>query len=479
MIIGDSMNKTKIIATIGPASNNKDILKRLIETGLDVVRINLKHADHSFCKNVINMVNELNFELNTSVAIMLDIKGPEVRIGKFLGGHAYLKKDSKIRVYMNELIGDSTKFSVDYPELINDVKYDTILKLDDGLIELKVLDKGKDYLLCQVLNDGLISDNKGVNVPDIHLKLPFLSEKDKEDILFACKHDVDFLALSFVETPENILEVNDLLINQGNDHVGVIAKIENGMAIEELDEIIKVSEGVMVARGDLGVEVPLERVPGIQKKVIRKCHEAGKISIVATELLSSMENVIRPTRAEVSDVANAVLDGADAVMLSGETTVGKYPVETLEILVKTINAAEEDINYLGLLEQAIKTEKQDVTGILAYNVAETATRLECKAIITPTVSGYTARKISRFRPKCPIIASTPNIDTAKSLMLRFGVHPIIIGELKTFDKIIEHAKKITINDNLVETDKGDKIIITGGYPFKEAKHTNFIKIEEL
>lgn len=473
------MNKTKIIATIGPVSNDKDILKKLIKTGVDVVRINLKHANYGFCKDVIKKVDELNFELNTSVAVMLDTRGPEVRIGKFLGGHAYLKKDSKIRVYMREIVGDSTKFSVNHSGLINDVKYDTILKLDDGLIELKVLDKGEDYLLCQVLNDGLISDNKGMNIPDIHLNLPFISEKDKEDIMFACKNNVDFIALSFVETHEDILEVNDLLINQGNDHIGIIAKIENSRAVEDLDEIIKVSEGVMVARGDLGVELPLERVPGIQKTIIRKCHETGKISIVATELLSSMENVTRPTRAEVSDVANAVLDGADAVMLSGETTVGKYPVETLETMEKIIKAAEEDINYLGLLERTVKTESQDVTGILAYNVAETATLLECKAIITPTVSGYTARKISRFRPKCPIIASTPNIDTAKSLMLHFGVCPIIVSELKTFDKIVEHARKITINNNLVEINKGDKIIITGGYPFKEVKHTNFMKIEEL
>jgi len=473
------MNKTKIIASIGPVSNSKDVLKKLIQSGIDVVRINLKHANHDFCKKVIKNINELNFELNTCVAIMLDTRGPEIRIGKFMGGSAQLKKDSKIRIYMDEILGDNTKFSVNYPNLIDDVKYDTILKLDDGLIELKVLDKGIDYLLCEVLNDGVISDNKGMNVPNIHLSIPFLSDKVKEDIKFACKNNVDFLALSFVETPENILEVNDLLINYGNDHIGIIAKVENITAVDEIDEIIKVSEGIMVARGDLGVELPLERVPGIQKMIIRKCHEAGKISIVATELLSSMEKVIRPTRAEVSDVANAVLDGADAVMLSGETTVGEYPVETIQTMERIIKAAEEDINYLGLLEQAIKTETKDVTGILAYNVAETATRLECKAIITPTVSGYTARKISRFRPQCPIIATTPSIDTAKSLMLHFGVHPVIVSELKTFDKIVEHARKITINNNLVEINQGDKIIITGGYPFKEVKHTNFMKIEEL
>jgi len=235
----------------------------------------------------------------------------------------------------------------------------------------------------------------------------------------------------------------------------------------------------MVARGDLGVELPLERVPGIQKTIIKKCLNSGKISIVATELLSSMENVSRPTRAEVSDVANAILDGADAVMLSGETTVGKYPDLTIKTMEKIIKAAEEDIDYLDYLNKIVKTENKDITSILAYNVAETSNLLNCKAIITPTVSGYTARKISHFRPKCPVIASTPNMSTAKSLMLHFGVTPIIVSELKTFDKIIEQSRKIVINNNLASISKGDKIIITGGYPFKEVKHTNFMKIEEF
>lgn len=471
------MNKTKIIASVGPVSSDKDVLKKMIENGIDVIRINLKHSNYNACKDIIKKIKELNEELKTSVAVMLDTRGPEVRIGKFVGGHAYLKKDSKIRIYMDELMGDSTKFCVNYPGLINDVKYDTILKLADGMIELKVLDKGDNYLLCQVLNDGLIGDNKGLNIPDIHLSIPFLSDKDKEDIKFACKNDVDFLALSFVECSENVLEVNDLLIGYGNDHIGVISKVENSRALEDLDEIVRVSDGVMVARGDLGVELPLERVPGIQKTIINKCHTAGKVSIVATEMLSSMENVVRPTRAEVSDVANAVLDGADAVMLSGETTIGKYPIETLQTMERIIKAAEGDIDYLELLRKATNTEIEDVTGILAYNVVETANRLKSKAIITPTISGYTARKISRFRPMCPIIASTPSFETAKSLMLHFGVCPIIVGELKTFDKIIDHARKVT--SELIDIDKGDKIVITGGYPFKNVRHTNFMEIEEL
>ena len=474
---GDNMNKTKIIATIGPSSNSKENLRKLMQKGMDVVRINLSHASYSQCIDIVEKINELNVELKTNVAIMFDTKGPDVRVGRFCGGEACLNEGAKIRIYMDEIVGDSTKFSVSYPNLINDVKYDTIIKLDSGLIELKVLDKGRDYLLCEVLSGGIIRDNRSLNVPNIHLNRAFLNKKDIEDIKFAHKMGGDFLALSFVETAENILEVNDLLIELEDDHMSIIAKIENETAVDEIDGILSVCDGVMIARGDLGVEIPMERIPGIQKMIVNKCLMAGKISIVATELMSSMECQIRPTRAEVSDVANAVLDGADAVMLSGETTIGKYPIEALSTMEKIIASAELDIDYMDLLDRAVRTEKQDITGILAYNVAESANRLKCKAIITPTVSGYTARKISRFRPSCPIIAASPNISTVKSLALCFGVTPIVIDELKTFDKIIDKARDIT--KELIETEANDRIIITGGYPFKGVKHTNFMKIEEL
>lgn len=471
------MNKTKIIATIGPSSNEEEIIKQMIVKGLDVIRINLTHADHVFCKDIIDKVNKLNKELNTNVAIMLDTKGPDIRVGEFINDSAFLKEGDKIRIYMEEILGDNTKFSVSYSNLINDVKEGTILKLNDGLIELQVENNMSDCLICRVIKEGIITNNKSLNVPGICLKRPFLSKKDHEDIIFANKVGADFLALSFISNVEDILQVNDILIEIGNDHMGIIAKIENQNALEDLDEIIKASDGVMIARGDLGVEVPMEKVPGIQKNIINKCHQMGKVSIVATELMSSMEFSTRPTRAEVSDIVNAVLDGCDAVLLSGETTNGKHPVETLEILERILESAELDVNYNEFKAKAMVTEGQNITGMLSHSVVDTADRLNAKAIIAPTNSGYTARKMSRFRPTCPVIAASPDISTVKSLSLHFGVYPVLIDELNSLDKIISRSKAIA--SKIIDIKKGDIIIITGGYPFKEVKHTNFMKIEEL
>ena len=471
------MNKTKIIATVGPATSDKDMLKSLIINGADVIRLNMSHSSSSFCREIVEKINEINDELKTFTAVMVDIKGPLVRIGKFMEGHAFFKKDDKIRIFSYDVLGDCTKFSTDYPGLINDVDYHTILKIDDGVIELEVIDKGTDYILCQVIEEGIVSDHKSVNVINTRLRRPYLSEEDKRVIKFAHELKADFLALSFVSSHENILDVNDLLINLGDDHISLIAKIENQDAIDDIDNIIKASDGIMIARGDLGVEIPMEKIPGVQKKIINKCHIAGKVSVVATELMSAMAMSDHPTRAEVSDIANAVLDGTDAVMLCGETTVGKYPIDTIKMMERVILAAEADINYNYMMEQAAKTESKDMTGTLAYSVAGCAARLQCKAIFAPTVSGYTARKISRFRPSCPIVAISPSIETVKSLALHFGVYPILIDDLNSLDAIIEKSKKIAKSD--LNLEEGDNIIITGGYPFKKVKHTNFMKIEEL
>ena len=470
------MKKTKIVATIGPASKDIEVLRNLILSGIDVARINLRYADEQFCRDIVKKINSLNKELNTNVSVLFDLKGPDVTVGHFSGGSAYLNKGDKIRVYMDDILGDSTKFSISYPNLVNEVKVNSYIKINDGLIQLKIIDKDLNYLLCEVITSGFIEDNNGINV-EAHLKIPFLRQKDIDDIKLANELNVDFLALSKVKSSEDVLLVNDMLISLENDHMAIISKIENEHAIDELDEIIKVSEGVMVARGDLGVELPMERIPRLQKMIINKCHLAGKISIVSTEILSSMENSPRPTRAEVSDVANAILEGTDAIMLSGETTIGNYPVETLDIMTKIIEATELDQNYYDFLDTTMRSENQDITGNVAYSAASCAIRLKCKAIVTPTISGYTARKLSRFRPSCPIVAISPDINVVKNLNLYYGIYPVLEKDLLSFDKIMKTSKIIT--KKILKLEDKEKIIITGGYPFKEVKHTNFMKIEEI
>ncbi|MDD3187607.1 MAG: pyruvate kinase [Bacilli bacterium] len=470
------MKKTKIIATIGPQTKSIESLKELILNGIDVIRLNMSHANYSFCNDVIKKVNELNEELNTSVAILMDTAGPDIRVGRFIGGSAYFKKDDKIRIYMNELIGDNTKFSVSY-NIQDEVHLDTIIKIDDGSITLKVISKGDDYILCEVIEGGIISDHKSVNIPGIRLDRSFLTEQDKQDILYASKKNIDYLALSFVSSSDDILSVSDLLIEQNNNHMQIIAKIECQNAIDDIDEIIKISDGIMIARGDLGVELPIEKVPSIQKQITHSCHTLGKLCIVATEMLSSMEEANRPTRAEVNDIASAVMDGVDAVMLSAETASGKHPVEAVQMMKRIIEETEKSTDYYDLLTTSCKKIEQDITGTIAYNVAETAYSLNCKAIITPTISGFTAKRISQYRPKCPIIAVSPEKDTVKSLMLNYGVIPVLIDELKSLDRIIVISIKEA--QRLLNLKEQDKIVITGGYPFKDAKHTNFMKIEEL
>lgn len=471
------MNKTKTIVSIGPASKDIEIIRKLINNGADVIRLNLSHADHEFCKEIVDKVNIVNKELGKFTSIMFDINGPSVRIGKISSSHAFLQKNDLVRVYMKDLVGDSTKFSVNYNNLINDLSLGSIIKISNGNVEIEVEDKDDECLICRVLKEGIISSHDSLNVPSTRLNIPFLNKKDKEDIRFACEMNIDYLAISFVSTIEDVLEINDLLIELENDHIAIISKIENEQALDNLDDILSVSEGIMIARGDLGVEIPIERIPGIQKMVISKCHLEGKISIVAAEMLTSMENTLTPTRAEISDIANAVLDGCDAVMLSDETTIGKYPVETLSVMERVICESEYGIDYLGMMDKASRTENNDITGILAHSVIDGSNRIKASAIITPTNTGYTAKKMSRFRPPCPIIAVSPNIDTVKSLNLYYGVEPVLVKEFDSLDRMIKESRAIAID--LLKLVEKDKIIITGGYPFKDSKHTNFMKIEEL
>ncbi len=472
------MEKTKIIATYGPSCEDASVLKEMIINGLDVLRINMSYTSREECLEIIDELKKINEELDTYVSVMIDTKGNNIVIGKLEGGSATLKDGSKIRIYRDRVIGDSTKFTTSYNNFVEETRVGNILKINDGLIELEVLEKTEEYLICQVNTGGEIKEGRKIISSNVTYNIPFLTPDDYDDILFACKNpDVDYIALSDVRTHEDVLSVNDMLIENNNDHIQLISKIETREALDELDDIINLSDGVMVARGDLGVEIPIERVPSIQKMIINKCHMLGKISIVATEMMASMTNEMRPTRAEVSDVANAVLDGTDAVMLSGETTIGKHPLETLEMMAKIIASTEDNIDYLDFLDKAYRTEKENTTGIIAYSVATASSKLKAKAIITPTLSGATAKKISRFRPKCLILAASPDIQTIKSLNLYFGVVPVYIDELNSLDKIMTKATALAKKKLNLEAE--DKVIITGSYPFNEHLETNFMQITKI
>ena len=475
------MNKTKVVATIGPSTNTYDKIKNLILGGMNVARINMCYADYDYCKNICDIINGLNIELGTNVAVMFNLKGPEVRCGKFNNGETFLRLGDKVKIYMEEVIGDSTKFSVSYPELIKDVYHNTEIKIRNGNVSLMVIDKNTDssgnFLLCEVINEGVVRDNQTIIIPGIKLNIPFLSRKDKNDILLANKLDVDFIALECVNSDEDIKEVNDILVELKNDHINIICKVESTIGIKNIDKIIKHADGIIIDRGSIGTYSNMMDVPRIQKEIISKCHEAGIVSIIATELLSSMESSSIPTRAEINDIANSVLDGTDAVMLCGETTIGRYPIESLIMLIKILNAAEADINHEEFMKKAVETESTDVTGIISHSVVDAAHRLKCKCIVAPTMSGYTARKMSRYRPNCPVVAITPNSKATKALQLHYGIKAVLIENLNSLDKIFETSK--TIVSDLLVLQKGDKFVITGGYPFKDIKYTNFMRVDEI
>lgn len=469
------MNNTKVIVTVGQKSSDENVLRELFCSGMDVARINMGFCSSEECLDIINKINKLNDEYSKKIAIMIDLDGPRVRVNEIENGSAFLEEGDKIRVYIDNIVGDKTKFSVNYVGFTNDVKVNDIIKIDDGKIVLKVIDIGINYVLCEVMVAGIIKTGKTVNVPGRNLNIPFLQDKDKEIIKFASENNIDFISLSFVRSSDDVLNVTDMLIELGNDHIEVLAKIENAESYEDIDGILKICDGAIVARGDLGVEVPMENIPLMQKNIINKCHQFGKVVIVSTDFLSSMENELMPTRAEVSDVANAVIDGSDAIMLSSETTIGNHPIEALKIMEKIINATENGMPNRE--NENMELDMQDVTGSVAYSVAVCANKLSAVAIVTPTISGYTARKIGRLRSNCPVIAISPSIDTVKSLALHYGVQPVLASNIETFDDIIKIARDCT--KAMMKVNDGDKIIITGGYPFSKVKHTNFMKIEEL
>lgn len=470
------MNKTKVIAEITQSNNEKEFVKALIENGVDLFLLDLNKINKELCLDIMNKINDLNEELKTNVATILELKNNKVHLNKIINGSANLKENDKIRIYMDHTVGDETKLSVDYHEIINEIKYDSIIKLTNGSVELEVLDKNEGFILCSVKKGGIVYEYSELNIPDIRINKKFLTKYNKDMIKFAAEIGIDYIILDSVTEQEDVLDINDLLIDMENNHLGIITKINNAFALEEVDDIINMNEGIIISRDELRMEVPVEKIPSIQKNIINKCHDSGKVSIISIESELNLDNELL-SKSEVSDLANAVLDGTDAIIIGNNSHNKRYPIELVNEIEKVIKSAEEDIDYAHFLKNAIATENEDTTGNIACSVAEISDRLNCKAIVAPTVSGYTARKMSRFKPKCPIIAISTDRETMRSLAIYFGVCPIYIESLKSLDDIVKQAKKIAIDN--IDIKEGDKIIITGGYPFKEVRHTNFIEIEEL
>ena len=467
------MKKTKIICSIGPASNTVEKMEKLVNKGMNCARINLSHAKKEEILNIIEVVREVRKRTKKPVAIMYDTKGPEFRTLEIKNGKIGIRTGEKIRIIKEQLLGSKKQFSVNHPEAIDKIKVGDHILVDNALVDLEVVKKEKNLLECVALNDGIIGSHKSLNVPGVNLNLPFISKQDLEDISFAATHSCDYLALSFVNCKEDVLQARKIIEESGGD-ARIISKIESQTGIDNIDEIIEVSDGIMVARGDLGVEVPMEKLPILQKEIIIKCRENAKFAIVATEMLASMYLSPRPTRAEVSDIANAVLDGTDCVMLSGETTVGKYPDLAVEYMAKICESVEQTIDYSKHPKYKRKINTQDT---IAKLVVDAVNYDNIKAIVATTMTGYTARKISNFRPNCPIIACCPSNHIAEKVSLNFGVEPIVTPIYNNTDELVEdsinHAKK-AINLN-----KGDLVIVTGGFPLGQTKTTNFIKIVEI
>lgn len=471
------MRKTKIVGTIGPASESKEMLSKLIASGLNVARLNFSHGDFEEHGNRITRIREACQQLNKNVAILLDTKGPEIRTGGLVEKSVQLNQGEKFVLTTEQIKGDQHRVAVTYLDLPKDVSPGATILIDDGLIELVVERVEGHDIECVIINGGTLSSNKGVNVPGVQVALPGITEKDANDILFGIERGVDFIAASFVRKASDVLEIRELLEKHNAPHIQIISKIENQEGVDNLDEIIEVSDGLMVARGDLGVEIPAEEVPLVQKMMIEKCNIAGKPVITATQMLDSMERNPRPTRAEASDVANAILDGTDAIMLSGETAQGKYPVEAVQTMSRIAMRAESALPYKQIYKKQSSVQQRTVTEAISQSVASSAYDLNAEAIITSTDSGYTARMISKYRPKSPIIAVTPNESVKRCLALVWGVHAALSQDAQTTDEMFAIAVDSGVKTGLVKT--GDLVVITAGVPVGRSGTTNLIKIHHV
>ena len=467
------MRKTKIVCTIGPATNSEKKIIQLIKAGMNVARLNFSHGTQKNHENVITTIRRISIKMNKPVAILQDLQGPKLRVGRIKNGSLYLKKGSKITISINDVVGENQTISTTYKELPKDVKAGTIILLDDGLIRLKVKKTMDDSVICAIEEGGMLTDFKGINLPGVNISQPSFTDKDRADLLFGMSHHVDLVALSFVRSVDDIMQVKKILYKNKKD-ILVIAKIEKPEAIQNLKEIIQAADGAMIARGDLGVEMPLEKVPVLQKKIINLCQDQGKPVITATQMLESMRHNSRPTRAEVSDVANAIFDGTDAVMLSAETATGFFPIETVKTMDKIIREAEKTSvsNSRHLLPP--QSRIQSIADAVANSACEAAENLKVKIIVTFTYSGFTARMVSKYRPNIKIIAFTPSEIVRHQLNLSWGVIPEKMDYIERIDEIIKQTEILLLNNKIVK--EGEKIVVLLGTPIFSKGTTNLMKI---
>jgi len=457
------MKRTKIICTMGPNTNDRELLYKLAKEGMDIARFNFSHGDYEEQLGRIHLLRSVREELNRPIAMLLDTKGPEIRTGLLKGGEKVIIETGNIFTLTTaECIGDETKCHITYDGLPKDIITGNKILIDDGLIELEVKEVQGTEIVCEIINGGELGEKKGINVPNVSIKLPAITEKDRQDILFGIEQGFDFIAASFVRNADAIKEIRQLLLDNHGEHMSIVAKIENAEGIQNLDEILHYSDCIMVARGDLGVEIPAQEVPYLQKQIIKKCNDNYKPVITATQMLDSMMRNPRPTRAEVTDVANAIYDGADAVMLSGETAMGKYPVETIKMMVEIAESTELHLDYNAYQNKKTMHRKTNVSSAVGLASVGTAVNVNAKCIATPTVSGQTARLISNFRPEAMIYAFSPNDETLRKMQIYWGVYPLKSEEKDTATSIIQEPIKILRKKGFVE--EGELVVITAGDP---------------
>lgn len=468
--------RTKIVCTIGPASGSMAMLQRLIKSGMDIARLNLSHGTLQEHAKYISNVRALSQSLGINIAILIDLPGPKYRITRLDGGQAILKKGSYLTLTTKDIVGNTALLPVNLATLTRDIKVGDTVILDDGTIELKVTSKNSAGAECRVTVGGLLKAGRGLVVPGMKISSPFLTDQLKKDLFFAIKQRPDYIALSFVTSPEDIDSVKEIL-RRNKANIPIIAKIERGEAVKNFNNILKDCDGIMIARGDLGVEIPLEKVPLIQKDLIKRCNHASKPVITATEMLESMINAARPTRAETTDVANAIYDGTDAVMLSAETSIGKYPVQAVKMMSNIARATEKTLPYQQILAERRLWLAPETDELISYSTCQTAYSLRVAAIVAFTQSGSTAVRISRYRPSVPFLALTPDSAVAGKLLLYWGVRPYLITAPKSLDKLFYFSTKICRDLGIAQP--GDQITIAAGIPIGQAGSTNLLKVERI